>query len=67
MPIQFKNSEMIKQKKKQKKKREQILGYFFLEICGESAWMKRLQYYKIWFRKWHFHISLPKYLRQFVK
>ena len=37
MPIQFKNSEMIKQKKKQKKKREQILGYFFLEICGESA------------------------------
>ena len=29
MPIQFKNSEIIKQKKK---KRKQILGYFLLEI-----------------------------------
>ena len=30
MPIQIKNSEIIKQKKKQNKKRNEILGYFCL-------------------------------------
>ena len=59
MPIQFKNSEIIKQKKK---KRKQILGYFLLEIWGESLWMKRLRYYKIYFERNTF-ISVSQSIR----
>ena len=37
MPIQIKNSEIIKQKKKQNKKRNQILGYFLSWRLKEIA------------------------------